>query len=437
MPVRPAAAPGDDAAYRRGRGVRLAFLAVVFLASISAYADRQVIALLKPELDRQFGWSGSDYGLIMAGFQVAVALSLLGVGRFIDHVGLRRGFAIGLGGWSVVAVLHAAATTVGQFLGARVLLGVFESVGTPAGLKAVGSYFRAEERGFALGLVNVAPNLAAVVTPLVVAWLFRQTGWQASVAIVGAGGLVCLLFWLLIPLRRMASAGALAGTGTEVAAPDRTAPDRTPVVRRALPIGIAKFMTDQAWWFMLFWLPDYFHKRYGLDLGQVAGPLAVAYAMAGTGSLVAGAMPGLLRRRLGLAVARRRTMAVCALLALPVACILGVGDLWTATLILGLALAAHQGFATNLFATAADTFPAGQLGRVAGFIAFCGNMGGALILQVAGWIAQAGGTFQPVFIACACAYSLAWVVVHVLAPRAAAPAVPAPPATPTTGASPG
>lgn len=419
MPRRSAVAAPQDEAYRQGRGLRLAFLAVVFLASISAYADRQVIALLKPELDRQFGWSGSDYGLIMAGFQVAVALSLLGVGRFIDHVGLRRGFAIGLGGWSVVAVLHAAATTVGQFLGARVLLGAFESVGTPAGLKAVGSYFRAEERGFALGLVNVAPNLAAVVTPLVVAWLFQKTGWQASVAIVGAGGLVCLLFWLLIPLRRMAlvESRRTAATGAE-GAPDAERPDRTPVVRRALPIGIAKFMTDQAWWFMLFWLPDFFHKRYGLDLGQVAGPLAVAYAMAGAGSLVAGAMPGLLRHRLGLAVARRRTMAVCALLALPVACILGVDDLWTATLILGLALAAHQGFAANLFATAADTFPAGQLGRVAGFIAFCGNMGGALILQVAGWITQAGGTFQPVFIACACAYSLAWVVVHVLAPRA-------------------
>ncbi|MEJ0049531.1 MAG: MFS transporter [Rhodospirillales bacterium] len=126
-------------------------------------------------MDAQFHWSPNDYATMTTGFQIAIAISLLGAGWFLDRVGLRWGFAIGLAGWSIASGLHAAARTVPQFIAARVALGIFESVGTPSGMKALATFFGAEERTMTIGLVNMAPNIATIVTPLAVGALYTPS----------------------------------------------------------------------------------------------------------------------------------------------------------------------------------------------------------------------------------------------------------------------
>src|ERR1700712_2438749 len=163
----------------RLRGLMLALL---FVIVIIAYADRQVVALLKPALDRELGWSAADYGTITTCFQAAVAITLLVSGWFMDRVGLRAGLAIGLGGWSLSAVAHIAARSVGQFVVARVALGSFEALGNPAGVKAVAGFIPAGRRGLALGILNTAPNIAAILTPLLVSLLYVAAGWKGTVA---------------------------------------------------------------------------------------------------------------------------------------------------------------------------------------------------------------------------------------------------------------
>ncbi len=393
---------------------RRAFLALAFVVTMISYADRQIIALLKPVFDQEFGWTGSDYSLITTGFQAAIAVSLLGTGWFLDRVGLKFGFAAGLAGWSLAAMLHAAARSIGQFLSARIALGVCESVATPAAVKGIATFFRAEDRTLALGVLNIAPNIAAAITPLIVGWLFGGLGWQWTILIIGGAGFFCLILWFALPIDRM------MGTTT---APTTT--DDPPIGllkdRRVWALGLAKFVTDQAWWFMLFWLPDFFHRRYGLDLAHVGPPLAIVYGMAALGSLLGGILPGLLPRLTSRPAmrrdqARKATMALFAVTVLPIACVLLVDDPWAAVFIVGLALASHQGFATNIFATAADVFPPGRVGRIVGFAAFCGNVGGTLALSVTGWILETWGSLLPMFIACAAAYPIAWVILQILAP---------------------
>ena len=243
-----------------GRNLRPALLALLFAASIISYADRQVIALLKPVLDRLLGWRSGDYGAMTTAFQASVALTLVAAGWFVDKVGVRAGFAVGLGGWSVAAMLHAACRSVGGFVFARAALGGFEAIGGPAGIKAVAVFFPAERHGATLGLLNMAPNVAAMLTPLLASGLVVAVGWQWTVALIGGSGLLCLLLWLLLPLRRMER-------DADEAAP---APLRDPVPllrdRGAWAVALAKLLSDQGWWFFLFWLPDFFHRRYGLDM---------------------------------------------------------------------------------------------------------------------------------------------------------------------------
>jgi ACS family hexuronate transporter-like MFS transporter len=401
--------PRDASTTNAGSSLRWAFLVLVFVVTMVSYADRQFLALLKPVLDRQFGWTGADYGLMTTGFQIAIALALLGAGWFMDFIGLRWGFAIGLGGWSAAAMAHAAAVTVNQFVAARVALGIFEAVGTPAGMKAVTSFFPPEERTFVIGIGNMAPNLAAVLTPLVVTGLYVAVGWQNTVLLLGAFGFVCLALWLALPTHRMEQQPVVASLAAEK-------PPALLADRRAWALALAKLLTDQAWWFMLFWLPDFLHRRFDLNMGHLGLPVASIYIMAGAGSLIGGALPGLLMAR-GVKNARSLVMAGAAVAVLPLGCILLVHSLWATILIAGLFLGSHQAFATNIFGLAAGWFPAARVGSVIGFAAFFGNIGGAIALHAAG-VLQSHGSLLPMFLAAASGYGLAWLTIRVLVPGA-------------------
>ena len=386
--------------------LRWVFLVLTFAVTMVGYADRQVLGLLKPVLDQRFGWTGADYGTMTTAFQVAIAAALLGAGWFMDRAGLRWGFATGLGGWSIASILHAAARTVPQFIAARVALGVFEAVGTPAGMKAVATFFRPAERTLVIGVGNMAPNIAAMLTPLIVSALYVRIGWQGTIVTLGAAGLVCLGFWLALPLERMTD----VSVETVLLSPESAGPvlrDRT-----AWALAGAKFLTDQAWWFMLFWLPDFFHRRFHLDMRDIGLPVAAVYAMAALGSLSGGALPALLARAgLSRDTALWAAMVMFAACVSPIIFILHVGGLWASVFLVGLALAGHQGFATNIFGIAAAVFPASRVGSAIGLGAFAGNCGGALSLYAAGRLLPVYG-LQPSFCAAAAGYPLAWLLLR-------------------------
>jgi ACS family hexuronate transporter-like MFS transporter len=392
--------------------LRWAFLCLTFVVTMVGYADRQVLALLKPALDARFGWTGQDYGAMTTAFQIAIAVSLLWAGWFLDKVGLRTGFAVGLGGWSLAAALHALARSVPEFVVARASLGVFEAVGTPAGMKALATFFRAEERALVIGVTNIAPNVATVVTPLVVSALYVAVGWQWTVVLLGVFGFVCLALWLALPLRRMEREAAVGmPQGAPLAAPEAVAVWRD---RQAWALAAVKFLTDQAWWFFLFFLPDFMHRRYGLDVRQLGAPVATIYAFAAFGSVLGGVVPRVLvGAGLGSVRARQVAMLGFALAVSPIMLLAEGPSLWGSVALFGLALMGHQGFSVNVFAQAADLYPAARIGQVIGFAAFFGNIGGAVSAQVAGWLLKSGHGVTPMFFVCAAGYPLAWVVLWV------------------------
>lgn len=387
-------------------------MVLLFLISIIAYADRQVIALLKPELDKVFGWSAADYAAISSWSQLSIAVSLLLSGWIVDRLGVKTVLAAGLGGWSLATLLHAVVNTVRGFVIVRVALGVFEGVGTPATMKAVSTCFPPEARGRVIGVLNAAPNLAAMLTPVIVSLLFPIAGWRGTVVLIGASGLLCVLAWLLFArITPYASATHTPDTTTDPA-------PSLPLWRRATGFALGKFLTDPVWWMLLFWLPDLLHRRFGLDAASSGLPLACAYAMAGCGSITGGHGPAILARKAGLQTetARRLIMLAAACCVLPLPYVLQTGNLALAVFLCGLTLAAHQVFATNLFGFATEWVPASRTGRITGLGAFCGNVGGALMLSLMGHFAAPGVSLLPVFAYGALAYLAAWVALSALAP---------------------
>ena len=391
--------------------LRWGVLALTFAATTLNYVDRQVIALLKPTLEREFAWRDADYAHIVSGFQLATAATFLFAGWFVDRVGLRRGYALGVGAWSVAAAAHALAHTVGQFFGVRVALGIAETVNTPAAVKTAATWFPERERSLALGIGNTAPNIGAVITPLVVPALAAAAGWRATFLLTGAAGGVWLAAWLALPRARMAEAArepdALAATRVPIA---RLAGDRD-----AWAIAVAKLLTDAVWWFMLFWSPDLFHRRFGLEGTALAGPLAAVYLMAACGALFGGWLPTrLLARGWGLDRARRAPLALAAVVALPLPLLLLAPSLPLAVALVGLTLAAHQCFSTNVFAFATDRFPSTLVASVIGFGALFGNLSGLAMNELAGFTLTRTGGYAPLLFLCAGAYTAAFIALRAI-----------------------
>ena len=383
-------------------------VALVFVAIMLNYVDRQILALLKPTLELQFRWSDRDYANMLSAFQVAAAVAFLGTGWFIDRVGLRLGFGLGVALWSLAGMAHAFVGTVGGFIGARVVLGAAESVGTPAAVKSAATYFTQGERSVALGIGNTAPNIGAIVTPLAIPALAVAFGWQAAFLTAGGLGLVWVVAWFAMRVTPVALEGATA-------APIRWAD----LLRRreTAAIAIAKLLSDQVWFFMLAWLPDLFHRMFGLPQGTVGLPVALAYTMAAAGALTGGWLPTRLMAS-GVSVdrARKGTLLLYAVLILPVTLVMIVQSPWSAALLLGLGLFAHQGFSTNLFGLATDIVPARAVGSTIGIAAFCGNLWSIVLIQLAAVSLAHGWGYGPLLAICSGSYLVALGCIQLLVP---------------------
>ncbi len=360
---------------------RWSICGLLFFAATINYMDRQVIALLKPVLQSQLGWSEIDYGNIVFAFQTAYAIGFLLMGRLMDWLGVRKGFSFAVLFWSVAAMAHAATRTVFQFASARFVLALGESGNFPASIKTVAEWFPKKERALATGIFNSGTNIGAIVTPLIVPWITYRYGWQMAFIATGALGLIWVVSWLAIYRRpeedRRVSAQELAYIRSDPPEPEPPkVPLRTVIDHReAWAIAAGRLFTDPIWYIYLFWAPDFLSRRFGLSLRAMAIPLFLVYTGATVGSIAGGWISStLLQHRWTLNRSRKTALLICALAVTPVVLASSTSHLWVAVGVIALAAGAHQGWSANMYTLASDIFPRAAVGSVVGF----GSMAGAL-----------------------------------------------------------
>lgn len=398
---------------------------LLFLATTINYVDRQVIGILKPTLSAEYGWNEQDYANIVFWFQAAYAIGLVTVGRLIDRVGVKWGYAIAVGIWSFFGMTHAAASSVFTFGLARFGLGLGEAGNFPAAIKATADWFPKKERAFATGLFNSGSNVGAIVAPLLIPIIVIDLalGWQAAFLITGALGIFWLILWFAIYRSPEASpkvsAAELAHIRSDPVEGDSKIPwTRLIRHRQTWAFAIGKFMTDPIWWFFLFWLPDFFGKNYGLDLKTFGPPLVAIYLLADVGSIGGGWFSShLISRGWSVNAGRKTAMLICALCVLPVSLAIYADNLFIAVGIIALAAAAHQGWSANLFTLASDTMPRRAVASVVGFGGMAGAIGGMLMAQYAGYVLENTGSYTPIFLAIGSIYMFALIIIHLINPQ--------------------
>ncbi len=413
---------------------RWTIVALLFFATTINYLDRQVIGLLKDNLSEDFGWSEIDYSRIVMAFSAAYAVSLLLFGRIIDVLGTKTGYAVSVVIWSFAAMAHAIATTTGGFMIARISLGLGEGGNFPAAIKAVAEWFPRKERALAAGIFNSGTNIAAILGPPLIGWIYSSYGWEEAFLWTGAIGFIWLVLWLIyfeVPARQKRLGKAefdyIHSDGSEQASEEGIKMGWGKILsyRQTWSFVLGKMLTDPVWWFYLFWVPSFFNTTYGLDLKKSAIHISTVYVVSSFGSILGGYLSGFfINRGWPVYKARKIAMLIFAFCVVPVVFVQYVTNIWGAVALISLGAAAHQAWSANIYTTASDMFPKKAVSSVIGVGGMGGSLGGILFPFFVGWILDKYEVmgdkttgYNIIFIICGSAYLIAWLVMHLLAPR--------------------
>lgn len=406
---------------------RLSWTLFLLLAVAGVFnaMDRPIIAILKPDMSADFGWTDADFGRLAFITQMAAAFAFLFTGWLVDKLGVWRSMIVGVSTWSLAAMAHGWAASAWHVVAARIGLGATEAVQTPLTIKTAATLFPPDKRSLAFGVGTAIAGLGTLSLPFFIPVLAATFGWRGALIFGGVAGFLTLALWLWF------ARGITFNDGAEDEGQDYS-DDGAPygpilADRRTWAIVIAKALSDATWWLINFWLPDFYRKTYGLSTEELAVPLAIAFLGSGSGALLAGWISTrLLEKGWSANRVRKTVMLVSALVVLPLPLVLQLDSFWPVAVMMGLVMAGHQGFSLSIFSTITDVVPRGKVGRVTAFGAFMGNMGGALIQLVTGAVLTAGLGFTPLFLFAAVSYLIALGWLHLLLPQIRRPEGPAP-----------
>jgi MFS transporter, ACS family, hexuronate transporter len=325
--------------------------------------------------------------------------------------------------WSLASMAHAACGSLVSFVFAREALGFWEAGVFPASTKCVSEWFPAKERAMANGIFNAGTNLGAMLTPLFVPWVVLHFGWRLAFLVVGSLGFAWLLLWLGIYKKPQVHPDCTREELAHIEDGLHQASERIPWrillgVRQTWAIIGVKFLVDPIWWFYLFWIPDFLHRRFGLNLSQIGPPIIVIHVISDAGSIAGGwSSSRMMKAGWSTNTSRKTTMLLCALLALPVMGAYRVTGCWVAISIIAVAAAAHSGFSANLYTLASDLFPSQAVRSVIGIGGSAAGLGGMLIAKIVGYVLQWTGSYMTPFFIAGMAYLCALLVISVLSPK--------------------
>lgn len=428
---------------------RWVILALIFVAMVLNYVDRQIVSVLKPTLKAEFAIDDRGYATLLNAFVFCYASAYAVAGWLVDRYGARRMMFGGVLAWSGASLLCGFAQTFGQLAWCRALLGLSEPTTFPSQLRAVTQWFPAALRATANSICAAGSTIGAVIAPPLVAWLALHFSWRAAFVVPSLLGVGLAVAWYVLyrdpPADYLASVeretkargekahGGLAGEGAGDRAEDMNKPAiaaSTTASVAAAPaaeaaaftwpqlwrtrslwgILLSRFISDPVWYFCLFWLPGYLQESSGLTLAQVGMIGWIPFLAADLGGVGSSwASDRLVKRGIAPLRSRKLTLAVAACFA-PLCALTPHFSHPASTLaIFSVVGAVCLTWLFNLGVVVAESFPTANVGSVWGIAGACGAAGAMCFNAFVGDAMATFGTVK-IFTALALLHPLAALV---------------------------
>jgi len=385
-------------------------IALLLSAAIAiSYLDRQALSVAVAAIQRDIPLTNVQFSHLQVAFLLAYALMYAGGGVLVDALGTRRGLLAIMIAWSLAAASHGLATGFRSLLVCRFLLGMGEGGGFPAATKGVSEWFPASERSTAMGIINAGTAVGAVIAPPAIALILQVGSWRWVFFATGAVGLAWTLWWVR-DYRTPAVSASADPAGAAVSWV------RLLGFREVWGLTIAKFLSDAAWYFYLFWLPKYLYDVRGFDVKRVGAYAWIPYAAAGVGCLVGGWFSSwLLTRGASVNVARKAALGASAAL-MPLIVFVTQAPTSVAIVLFSIAFFGQQSWSTLVMIVPTDLFGRRIVASVAGLVGFGGAMGGVVFNLVVGRVLDSGLGYGTVFAIVGSFHVIAFIVILLTIP---------------------
>lgn len=421
------------------KGLRWWIIALIALATVINYIDRQALGVLWPEMavdlfpDNTEDERKEFYAWISIVFVFSYAFGQAIFGKIFDWVGTRIGFALSIGVWSIATALHAFARGVVSFSIFRAILGIAEAGNWPGATKNNAEWFPTNERAFAQGIFNSGAAIGGIVAIPLIGLLTIYFSWQAIFIVVGLTGLVWLVPWLIFVkgppkshqwLTEEERQYILSGQqDSEVDADDDDNEEYNPTTAEMLGhkeswgVIIASAVIDPIWWLFVFWIPIYLSEVYGMDVKTIAIYGWVPYV----GAMLGAWFGGLLaqnRIKVGWTVDKTRKLVItlgCVIMLPALLAMTNPGAPEVAVIIMAVILFGFQTAIGNVQTLPSDLFGKKTVGTLAGLAGMAAKLAVAGLTYLIPWLTL-GGNYTPAFIIGAALALLAIASIWILCP---------------------
>ena len=356
-------------------------------------------------IQREIPVTNIQYSQLQVAFLMAYGLMYAGGGKVIDWLGTKRGFAVMMIFWSLACASHGLARGFAMLAISRFLLGMGEGGGFPAATKAIAEWFPARERSTAMGIVNAGSAVGSVIASPAIAAIIATSNWRWVFLACGATGILWTWWWwnsyfapadhAKLSAAERDEIGEVLHSSEQPKAPISWV--RLLAIPQVLGLVSAKFLSDAAWYFYLFWLPKYLYDVRGFDTKQVGYYAWIPFAASGVGSLIGGAFSSrLIKRGHSVNFARKLALGLSAAM-MPLIIFVTHTPVEWAIVLFSIAFFGQQSWSTIVMILPTDLFPRSLVGSVAGLIGFGGAMGGVVFNLFAGRLLDAGFGYGVVF----------------------------------------
>ena len=371
-------------------------VALVTAAIAISYFDRQTLPVAIAAIQHNIPISNEQSSYLQTAFLLSYAALYIIGGRLLDRLGTRRGFLLIMLWWSLACALHGLASGFALLLCARFLLGMGEGGGFPAAVRVVAEWIPLEQRSTAVGIINAGTAVGSVLAPPLIGFILIHNGWRAVFFASGAVGLLWVVWWAL-SYRDNTSPLSINTLDARVLA-RRLSMRELLGMRNVQVLVFAKFMSDSAWYFLLFWLPKYLYDARHFDVKQVSYYAWIPYAASGVGSFLGGYFSSyLLRRGHPLDKARKIALGLSAAF-MPAVMLVPLVPVQLAIVLFSIAFFCQQSWSGLIMTLPADIYPLSAVGTVSGYVGFGGAIGGAIFGIVAGYLLGHGFGYGTLFV---------------------------------------
>lgn len=363
------------------------------LSTVLNVIDKQTLSILAPLLRDQFHLSVQAYSNVVTAFMVSYTVMYTVGGRVVDWVGERAGMAACILWWSICTMLTGLAQGAFSLGAIRFLLGLGEPGNYPAALRATTRWFPKAERGLPIALFSSGGALGNVVAPPLIAALALSFGWRAAFFLPGALGLLWLAGWLLI-YRAPAQYPGIRQEELQQLESEKNIPSigfaqwaALLKQRNVLTLVLARFVSDPAWYFYVFWIPEYLKRERGFSLADIGMYAWIPFVAGALGGMTGGRASDVLIRR-GVAPVKARSLILYSAAAIAP---LGILTSRVHSAAAAIALIAVMAFVAytwfiNTAAMIPDVVGEEVVGSVLGFIGTAGSAGAVLFTPLVGYL---------------------------------------------------